>query len=193
MRYSEVSEAMVWSTPELAAMLPDDHTIILYSANAETREAMNNWEYEKLREAINGIINIQEVTRDYNHVTRVVAKKGFGPLLYYMAMAKWGWLAPYFREEEVTLPAKAVWKKFSEHATIKKIDTANPIHKEDYLNKAYMIDNTTKNKTLNILNNALQMGETFLESASIDKAEAFNLIWEIADAVGREGMQSVYG
>lgn len=180
-----VQEAMIWNTPTLAAFLPKEGSIILYYETDELKTAIEEYDYTSIQKEIVGSINVIELGKanniTYNHVARVWAEKGFGPLLYYTAMAKYGWLSPSRTRGSISEQAKKVWKKFSQMSNMKSMDVKAE-HDDDYLRKAYMLDNITKNKAGQALNGLLYKHRQFMKEVS-DQREAEELIWEMADKI----------
>lgn len=188
-----VQEAMIWNSPALAAFFPKEGAIILYYETDELKTAIEEYDYATMQKEIVGSINVMELGKanntTYNHVARVWAEKGFGPLLYYTAMAKYGWLSPSRTRGAVSGQAKKIWKKFSQMSNMKSMDVKAE-HDDDYLRKAYMLDNTTKNKAGQALNGLLYKHRRFMGEVS-NQQEAEGLIWEMADKIAGSKMAEI--
>ena len=163
MRAYELEEAMIWSKPGMAAVIPvpEIDTIVLFNASDDMKMAIENHDYDMMEANIFGSIKLYPLKpggKDYG-VGEVGAEKGYGPLLYYLAMAKYGWLAPHYNG--VSIHAKKVWKNFWDNKHIKRKGILND-HPEEYLSRAYALDNTTQNKALQTLRHLLEMGDVFI-------------------------------
>ncbi len=110
------------------------------------RQYLDNENWDKSRPYFLGILNLRDnQTYDTWEVDRIWSKKGYGPLLYLLAMQETGneGLMPSRVKSQVTPEAKRVWKEFydgkgSDLVTYE--DTEAIHHDEDYLNKKYFID-----------------------------------------------------
>ena len=191
MRAFELTEKMKWSSPNLAALKPSDQVLIFYIANQGMKQAIIDWDYGKIEEYIIGMIEI-DFEKNYTQVGRVFAQKGFGPLLYYSIMAQYGWLAPH--RKSVSDQAKQIWKYFWNNKEVERKGIITN-HSEEYMSRAYRIDNKTKNKTIQNLNRLLRNGAEFIGGFSDnpnDQQEKTQQIWDAANDIATQKMKELY-
>jgi hypothetical protein len=104
-----------------------------------------NHDYLDMHPFFKGIVDLRyNETYSSWEVDRIYAQKGYGPLLYLLAMQEFGneGLMPSRVRSQVSPAAKKVWKEFysgqgRNHVTFE--DTESSSHDEDYLNKKYFI------------------------------------------------------
>lgn len=181
-----IDEAMIWSSPSLAALMLEEGVgdaglpgaIILFKATDDLETALKNNNYSNVERDIVGSIKFG-VFKNYTRVQMVSAEKGYGPLLYYLVMAKHGWLAPHHRD--VSDQAKKVWRNFWDNPNMKREPIKN-FHYEEYMSRSYALDNITNNKARNSLRHLLEMGDMFIKRIADNRKDREIRINQIDDA-----------
>ena len=182
-----IDEAMVWSESNLACFIPSEGkgtSITLYKAWNPMKFALIEADYEAIEDSILGFIELYDRNIDKGSVYsvgKVGATKGYGPLLYYMAMTLHTWLAPH--AYHISKEAMAVWKKFFNMNTKRKLLNSG-LDEENPLSYAYGLDPQTRVKVRNTLRQTQGLHNSFMNlvesegSYTPDNLET--MLWESA-------------
>ena len=114
-----------------------NNTIVLLK-NEGIERVISSGDEDAFTSSILGIINL-ETSRGYAYVDRVWAEKGWGPLLYFIAMAlyqKNGGIAPSRRKGLIKQAAKNIWYKMFNDERIKHVEI-EPVFNEPQLDSLY--------------------------------------------------------
>lgn len=145
-------------------------TFILYNPKLIS-QGLKDYDGEEVEKGIYGVIELRyNGSYDTYEVERVTANKGFGPIMYLVALQFAGskGLTPTRIKNQVSDAAKNVWKQFYDGvgaSYVKNLDlinaedgTQNTSHNEEYLNKKYILNKTYAdyNKMINVNNKFLQ-------------------------------------
>lgn len=173
---------------------PNNPSIFILMKNSPgLKNAINNYDYETIENAIYGVMNIRSNSK-YNalEVNKVWARSGYGPLLYYIAMSYSGkaGLMSSRVEKQVSPEAKSIWSNF--HSGVGK-DKVNPVpldsdfrhHPEDYLMNKYVL------KSKMNLRNYLLRGKQIVGRDPY--GEKFDTIMEVAEGMLDSRMNDIYG
>lgn len=179
----------------LALLVEGGSMYILFQNSMPFQRALlsQNPENQHLENAIFGVLTIRDNTL-YNsdEVDRVWARKGFGPLMYLIAMqnaGKYGLMSSRVTGE-VSNDASTVWRNFYEGAGKKfvkviPLNAEHPHHEVPWLNAKY------------ILKKPFPIGEFIMRGRAAfarDKhSEGRNLFVELADSMLRRKVDDVYG
>lgn len=192
MRAFEIYEDMKWSAPDMAVLMPGDQDIILFKANEEMRSALEKRDYGEMEKNIIGSISLNVSDKTGANVQSVVAEKGYGPLLYYIAMAKYGWLAPH--HQDVSNEGKKIWRHFWDNPSMRRKEATNS-HHEEYMSRAYALDNITNNRTQNKLRDLLEISKLFIKQFGDreNQEEKMGHIDDAADDLRSDKLRGIYG
>ena len=125
------------------ALYADFPTYVLYRPD-KVRPHLKTYDYDAIQEGILGVMDLRDNELfDANEVHSVWAAKGYGPVMYQIAMQESGsrGLIPSRVRSQVTPGAKKVWREFHEgqgkdFAETEELPDAEH-HEEEYLNKRY--------------------------------------------------------
>jgi len=128
----------------LALVGEDNNTFfVLFENNLEFQQALINYDYDKISEHIFGVIELRD-NQMYQtmEVDAVWARKGYGPLMYLIALKSVGSYGLTASRVQVSAGAKEIWRNFYEGVG-KKFINAIPLgakhHEEGYLNYKYVL------------------------------------------------------
>lgn len=177
------------STNGLALYKPKDADVFVLYNPKTIEQGLKDFDSDEIEPSIYGIIELGEKNGTLI-VDRVVANKGFGPIMYLVALQFAGknGLAPTRIKNQVSDSAKNIWKNFfdgkgSEY--VKSFDLEDNVHDEDYLNKKYVL-----NKNYSDYNKMINTSNIFLKN---DKhSENANQIWGTADSILTNKMREIY-
>ena len=173
------------------------NTFILYNPKT-IYKGLKDYDSDEVEKSIYGVIELRfNSSYDTYEVERVVANKGYGPIMYLIALQFAGpkGLTPTRIKNQVSDQAKNVWKQFfdgigSSHT--KPLDLINPednttnnSHNEEYLNKKYVL-----NKTFSQYNKMLNASKTFLKNDRYN--EMSNMITDTGDTILTRKMREIY-
>ena len=170
---------------------------ILYNPKTITK-ALKDYDTDEAEKSIYGVIELRyNSSYDTYEVERVTANKGFGPIMYLVALQFAGskGLTPTRIKNQVSDAAKNIWKQFYDGVGagyVKNLDlinaedgTQNTSHNEEYLNKKYIL-----NKTYSDYNKMLNTNNKFLQN---DKyGEMGDVIHDAGDVVLTRKMREIY-
>lgn len=165
------------------ALWIDNQMLILYNPKVD----LESYDMEIIEKAIYGAMLVRyNESYEVHEVSSVRSEKGYGPLVYLLAMQEFGGLTP-IRTREITPAAKKVWKEFYDGAGKNLVETKDiglEHYDEDYLNLVYYIQ-----KLINI------HAATKRHDKAIGKdpyQEKSNLLLETADSYVANEMRRIY-
>lgn len=193
MRFKEFITEMAMQTGEgLALVQYGNGLLVVFKPNPEFKKATFNMDFEKMQEtnAILGIIQLRDNTLYKSmEVNAVWAVKGYGPLMYMLAMSSaqdYG-LMPSRMNGQISPEAQNVWKNFYDGQGKKFVNyrkTKANHHQEDFLNKRYKIKNPHPN-----YEQMIQKGKIFFNN----NQNAYEHFIEFADYILKSKMNKIYG
>jgi len=141
----------------------NDDMLALYNPQI-AQEGLKDYDGEKITSSIFGVLTYRDSKdiRKAIEVHKVSATKGYGPILYLLAMQKAKQrkrgLIPYHTPDLVSVEAKNVWKNFFEgkgKELVIKRKVEKDLHQEEYLN--YMYSNKENKDLSSSLNLTTQL------------------------------------
>lgn len=184
---SSISEAAL-GIDGLALLNVENLFYCIYEPTEGLKRALLSGQSELGASNIKGAINVRP-NSEYGsfEVYSVYADKGYGPLMYKIAMSYAGnsGLMPT-RSKNITPEAKRIWKEFyngvgASDVKRQKIDEAYP---EEFLNYKYVINKPVNLSTATALNNRFLMNDKH--------GELRDGLLELADSLLLNKMRSIY-
>ena len=163
------------------ALFVTENLTYLYEIDDELIEALDSYDMEGMEDKILFVFGIKEDM----YFDAVLAKKGFGPVAYKVAMQMQGKLAPYWDRNKVTASAENVWKEFFDGKGSKDVNKELVgVNKDNYRDYWYSLKKPMK----------------FSKNEKIDKdfigqdkyGERRGMMSEMADAMLINTMNRIY-
>jgi hypothetical protein len=154
----------------------------------DIQTGLDNYDADEINESVIGSVELRyNESLETNEINSIYADKGYGPLLYLIAMTKSPEGLIPSRTDQVSKSAKSVWEQFYSGKG-KNLVRTEPIpagrHKEEFMNQKYFI--------LKPIN--LKKSESLTKSILKDDkyGEKFSMLEEAIDGRLRQEMRDIY-
>ncbi len=184
-----------FKNPMGLALHKGEKMFILYDPH-NIQEPMKNWDHEEMAENIFGVIELRwNEKHEAFEVKSVWAQKGYGPVMYLVALdhAEEKGLISTRQRGNITPEAKKIWKEFHEGKGKEYVKTKFLVnedgglsedHKEDYLNKRYLIEEPYDTREIERSHEKLFKYDKY--------GEMINTLIEAGDSLLRGEMEKIY-
>lgn len=177
------------SSDDLALFSYENSLFVLYKTEG-IESKLKDYDIEGIENHIVAVIDTRPNDEfDAFEVHSVWAQKGYGPLIYLVAMEKSGALVPVREKHQISQDAKKIWKNFYDGKGSQYVDYSeleDNAHEEEYLNQRY----TLKESPFNITQMEKKNDEALFNNPY---GEMEDLLLEAAESILRNRMKDIYG
>tara|TARA_Y100001937_G_C7131160_1_gene337452 strand:+ start:619 stop:1209 length:591 start_codon:yes stop_codon:yes gene_type:complete len=188
LREGLLDEAAITSLAGIGFFANESESVLGLYKSEDMKKGLENYDADEINEAVIGAVELRynESLQTYE-INSIYADKGYGPLLYLIAMTKSPEGLIPSRTSQVSKSAKSVWEQFYSGKGQGSV-TFEPIkagrHQEDYMNQKYFIKNPID------LNKAESVTKDILKN---DKyGEKLSMLEEAIDGRLRQEMRDIY-